>query len=83
MIILKQIVKFIKTLSYKKYRNRPCPKCGSKTWKYSFAPYVIRKKKGLIEVRVCGECSYKDPMGHFLDSDLGLGNDVTFINKNK
>lgn len=83
MITLKKLAKLIKTIKYKKYRKSPCPNCNGITWKYAFAPYVMKGKKGLLEARVCNTCGFKDPAGHFLDSDLKMDDNTTFINKNK
>lgn len=82
MTILKRVVKFLKERSYKKYKAKSCPSCGKFNWKYAFAPYVIKKKKGLLEARVCGSCGFKDPAAHFLNSSMKLDSNTTFENKN-
>jgi len=72
MTILKKIVKNIREKRYKKWKNTPCKECGSLTWKYSFAPYIIKKRKGMLVGRVCGKCSYKDRSARFISSDMRI-----------
>jgi RNase P subunit RPR2 len=86
MIFLKKLANFLtnkksKEERYKKWRNTFCPKCSNLKWKYSFAPFVMKEKKGLLVARTCGICSYYDTSSFFIDEKMKLDNNTTFETK--
>jgi transcription elongation factor Elf1 len=82
MTILKKIVKFLKERERRIYKCSLCPNCHKLNWKYCFAPFILKGKKGMLEARVCGNCGFKDPKAHFISTDMKLDENTNFENKN-
>ena len=78
MTILKKLKNYLSSRAYQKYRRKSCLKCGILNWKYSFAPYIQNGKKGTLEARICGNCGYKDPKGHFISDEIKLDKNLKF-----
>ena len=78
MKILKKIYDHKSIKTYKKYRKTPCSKCGILNWKYSYAPYIKKGKKCVLEARICGNCGYKDTNAHLILDKNKLNANLNF-----